>query len=326
VVHAPDKIPLLGPPRHGRVSRGIPDQLGRLTRRQLTIMAKPWKAPAVSRQMHVADATQHPQVRLEPRAQALRPVLMHVTTGLLRLRLVDDRRRITCQGPIAAGRVGIESTPRVHRDSGGLLYRLHHHISGRLEDDSPVPADPRDARGPVVVVVTPSGLAFRASTPWLASPRVLPARLGWSLMARGVGEVIGVDRPVPLPTARIRPGGMTSPPAPAIAGADMDPSRPGHAARGTPPAPQEDAEHPVRQRPLAVVPQRAGEPSAGALAVFATGAVQARLVMVGAPGTAGVALTSGAWQRTVFPAQRMHGGLTRFGGEAWVYMRNTGQG
>jgi hypothetical protein len=326
VVQAPDKIPLVDPTRHGRVSRGRPEQLGLLKHRQLTIVAQKLTEPEVSGQVHVADATQQPQVRLEPRAQALRPVLMHVTTGILRLRMVDERMRLTCQGPIAAGRVGRESTPRVHRDSGGLLYRLHRKISGRLEDDSPLAVDPRDDRGPVFVVVTPSGLAFLAATPWLASPRVLPARLGWSLMAGGVGEVIGVDCPFQLMTELIRPGGMTSPLAPARAGADMDPSRPGHAARCTPQAPQEGAEHPVRQRPLALVQHRAGEIIEGALAVLAAGAVQARLVMVWAPGTDVVALTSGAWPRTVFPAQRINGGLTRFGGEALVYMRNTGQG
>jgi hypothetical protein len=209
VVPAPDKILLLGPTRNGRVSRGIPDQLGLLKRRQLTIVAQKLTEPEVSGQVHFADATKHPQVRLEQREQALRPVLMHVATGILLLRMVDERMRISCQGPIAAGRVGIESTPRVHRDIGGLLYRLHRQISGRLEDDSPLAADPRDDRGPVFVVVTPSGLAFLAATPWLASPRCLPARLGLSLMARGVGEVIGFDRPFQLTTDLIRQGGMT---------------------------------------------------------------------------------------------------------------------
>ena len=82
----------------------------------------------------------------------------------------------------------------------------------------------------------------------------------------------------------------------------------------------------MRQRPLALVQHRAGEISEGALAVFAAVAVQSRLVMVCAPGTDVVALSSGALQRTVLPAQRMNVGLTRFGVEELVYMRNNGHG
>src|SRR5262245_61906821 len=133
---------------------------------------------------------------------------MHVTTGILLLRMVDERMRITYQGPIAAGRVGIESIPRLHRDVGGLLYRLHRKISSRLEDDSPLAADPCDDRGPVFVVMTPSGLAFLAATPWLASQRFLPARPSLSLMPRCVVEVIGFDRPFQLTTDLIRQGGI----------------------------------------------------------------------------------------------------------------------
>jgi hypothetical protein len=230
--------------------------------------------------VHVAEATHPPSVRLEPREQVLRPVLMHVTTGRLLLRLVDERLRLTGQGPIAAGRVGIESTPRWPREVGGLLYRLHRQISTRLEDDSPLAADPCADRGPILVVVTPSGLACLAATPWWASPRVLPARLGVSLRARGGVEGIGFDRPCPRTTALIRQGGLTSPPAPTIAGADMDPSRPSHAARCTPQAQPAGAKHPGRRRPLALVQHRAGEILEGARAVVAAVAVQSRLVMV----------------------------------------------
>jgi hypothetical protein len=43
--------------------------------------------------------------------------------------------------------------------------------------------------------MAPPGLAFLAATPWLAAQRFLSARLGLSLVARGMIEVIGFDRP-----------------------------------------------------------------------------------------------------------------------------------
>ena len=71
----------------------------------------------------------------------------------------------------------------------------------------------------------------------------------------------------------------------------------------------------MRQRALAAVQERAREIIEGALAVllFTAVAFQSGLVVIDAPGTDVVALTSGALQGPIFPAQRMDIRVTRFG-------------
>jgi hypothetical protein len=79
----------------------------------------------------------------------------------------------------------------------------------------------------------------------------------------------------------------------------------------------------VCERALAAVQACAREVIEGALAVllFTAVALQSRLVVICTPGTNVVALTSGALQGLIFPAQRMYVSLTRFGVEELVDVR-----
>src|SRR5262245_44327009 len=158
---------------------------------------------------------------------------MHFATGVFLLRMIDVRMHIALERSIAARRVGVEPTARLHGDVGRLLHRLDREIFGRVEDDRPLATDPGDDRRPVFVIMAPTGLAFLAAPTRAASQRLLPALLGLALVARGVVEVIGFDYPVQLTTDLIGEGGMAQPPTPPIAGADMDPQLLGNAARGT---------------------------------------------------------------------------------------------
>src|SRR5262245_28121022 len=131
--------------------------------------------------------------------------------------------------PIAAGRVRVEPTARSDGEGRRLLHRLHREIAGRVDDDTPLAADPDDNRWPVFVVVPPTGFAFLAAPTHAAPQRLLPALLGLPLVAGSLGEVIGFDRPVQLAANLIGEGGIAEPPTPAIAGADMDPQLSGNA-------------------------------------------------------------------------------------------------
>src|SRR5262249_56932750 len=104
----------------------------------------------------------------------------------------------------------------------------------------------------------------------------------------------------------------------------MDPQLSGNAARGTRQAQQKRRENPVHKRTLAAVQERSREVIEGALAVlfFTAVALQPGLVVVGAPRTDIVALTPRTLEGPIFPAQRMDVGLTRFGIEEVVQMRN----
>src|SRR2546427_7702142 len=100
---------------------------------------------------------------------------MHVTTGIFLLRMIHILMHVARHRPIATGRVRIEPTARFHRQVSCLLYRLHRKIFGRVDDNSPLATDPRDDRGPVFLVVPPTGLAFLAATTGATSQRLLPA-------------------------------------------------------------------------------------------------------------------------------------------------------
>src|SRR5262245_37995346 len=103
--------------------------------------------------------------------------------------------------PVAAGRVRVEHTAGVHGEVGGLLYRRRREIFGRMNHDTPLAAHPGDDGRPVLVIVAPPGLAFLATTPWLAAQRFRPAFLGLSLLSGRVIEIIGSDRPSQRTTA-----------------------------------------------------------------------------------------------------------------------------
>src|SRR6516164_324369 len=108
----------------------------------------------------------------------------------------------------------------------------------------------------------------------------------------------------------------------------MDSQLSSDAPRCTRQAQQKGGEHPVHERALAAVQERAGEVMEGALAglLFTAVALQAGLVVVRAPGTDVVALTAGALEWAIIPPQRMDIRLTRFGVEEVVQMRHNRHG
>src|SRR5919206_1728655 len=117
---------------------------------------------------------------------------MHLPASVFLLRMINIVMDIALQGPITTRRVGVEPTACLHRQVGRLLDRLHGEISRRLEDDSPLAADPRDNRGPVLVIMAPAGLTLLAAPTRTASQRLFPALLCLPLPC-GVIEVIGFD-------------------------------------------------------------------------------------------------------------------------------------
>jgi hypothetical protein len=195
----------------------------------LTKVAQELKEPDVSRQVAFTHAAKHAQIRLEQRKETLRPILMHVTPGVLFLGVIDELVDIALQGPIAAGRVRVQSTACLHSNVGRFLHRLHGEIAGRLDDDFALPADPGDDRGPVFVIMAPTGLTFLAA-PTRATPQVfLPSAFGLSLLASRVIEGIRFHRALHLALHLIGQGRIAEPPAPAIACPDVDAHFPGNA-------------------------------------------------------------------------------------------------
>src|SRR4030095_10608078 len=100
-------------------------------------------------------------------------------------------------------------------------------------------------------------------------------------------QVVGFDRPLQLPLHLIGQGRIAQPPTPAIARPHMYSQLSGNASRGTRQAQQKRRENPVHDRALAAVQERSREIIEGALAslFFTAVALQARLVVVGAPRT-----------------------------------------
>src|SRR5215471_1557291 len=120
---------------------------------------------------------------------------MHLATRILLLRVIDILMEVSFHRPIAAGRVGVEPTARADGKVGRLLHGLHREIAGRLEDDSPLATDPGDDRGPVFVIVAPTGLALLAPAARPASQRFLPALHRLPLVASGMVEATSFNRP-----------------------------------------------------------------------------------------------------------------------------------
>src|SRR4029434_5427421 len=131
--------------------------------------------------------------------QTLGPVLMHVSACIFLLRMVDKVVRIALERAIAAGRVRIEPTARFDGDIGRFLHRLYGKVPRRVDHDPSLAADPRDDGGPILVVMATPGLAFLAAPPWRAAQGLFPALLGLALMAGGMIQVVGFDRPFQLP-------------------------------------------------------------------------------------------------------------------------------
>src|SRR5882724_2862596 len=228
---------------------------------------------------------------------------MHISTRVFLLRMIDIRMLVARQRPIAAGRVRIEATACLHRDIGRFLHRLDGEISGRLDDDMPLATDPGDNRWPVLVIMATTGLAFLATATRSTPQRLLATPFRLSLDAGGVVEVIGFNGPLQLAVHLIGQGGIAQPPAPAIAGPDMDAHFPGDAPRRARQTQQKGGKNPVGEGALAAVQECAREVIEGAFTVLLLTAVafQSRLVVIRPPGTNVVALAPRALQRTVFP-------------------------
>src|SRR5262249_34373012 len=224
------------------------------TRNQLLVkVAQELEEPHIARQIRFADTPKHPQIELQQRKEAFRPILMHVPARVFLLRVIHRVMLIAHYQPVAAGRVRVELAAGLHGEVGGLLHRLDRKVPSRLDHDTPLAAHPRDNGRPVLVVMAPPGLAFLATTPWLAAQRFRPAFLGLSLLSGSVIEVIGFDRPFQLTTGLIGQRRISQPPTPTIAPADRNPQLSGNPTRGTRQAQQECRENPVYYRALAAV-------------------------------------------------------------------------
>src|SRR5215467_3468273 len=137
---------------------------------------------------------------------------------------------IALQRAIAARRVRIEPTARVHREVGGLLHRFDGEIPRRLDDHGPLATDPGNKGGPVFVIVAPARLALLAASTRAASQGFLPTLLRLALLAGGVIEFIRFARPLHLAVHLIGERGIAQPPAPTVARPDMHPYLSGDAA------------------------------------------------------------------------------------------------
>src|SRR5215471_21171603 len=100
---------------------------------------------------------------------------MHLSTRVFLLRMIDKLVQVASHPPVAAGGVCIQPTARSHREVCRLLYRLDREITGRMDHDSSLAADPGDDGGPVFVIMAPSGLAFLPAPTRTAPQCFLPA-------------------------------------------------------------------------------------------------------------------------------------------------------
>ena len=255
----------------------------------------------VSWQGGCAETPQDPQVGFEPGKQTLGAILRHVPTGVFFLGMLDIVMLIARQGPRGARRVRVEPPARLDRQVGRLLPRLDRAICGRLEDDRPLPADPRDNGGPIFVLRTPTGLALLAAPPRTAAQRLLPALRRLPLGARGVGEVLRIHRACELARHLGGHGRMAEPPAPARARAAMAPHLPRHAPGRPGKAPQAGRQSPGRERSRALVQQGRGEVVAGALAAGAPGALTPGPIVVLAPRIDIVTVAPGTLEWAICP-------------------------
>src|SRR5215831_12715752 len=169
-------------------------------------VAQELKEAYIPRQVGFAEPPKHPQIGLQQRKEALRPILLHVPTRILLLRMIDELVDVARQRSITAGRVCIEPTASVHGEVGGFLHRLDREITGRLDDDSPLATDPSDDGRPVFVIMAPTGLALLPATTRAAPQRFLPTLLRLALVSSGMIKVVGFDRPLQLPLHLIGQG------------------------------------------------------------------------------------------------------------------------
>src|SRR5215831_13051071 len=132
-------------------------------------VAQELKEAHIARQGGFTDPSKHTQIRLEQRKETRGSVLMHLPARVFLLRVVH---RVTCIAhyqPIAAGRVRVEPTARLHGEVGSLLHRLDRKVPRRLDHDTALAAHPGDNGRSVFVVMTAPGLALLAAPPWRAA-------------------------------------------------------------------------------------------------------------------------------------------------------------
>src|SRR2546429_4101322 len=228
---------------------------------------------------------------------------------------------VALQASIAASRVRVEPTARLHREVSHLLYRLDREIAGRLDDNRFLATDPGDAGWPVFVVMPPTGLALLAAPTCSATQVFFPTPLGFALLASSVIEVIGFDRALHLAIGFVGDGRIAQPPAPAIAHTAMHPQLFGNTSRRTRQVQQEGGEYPVCQRPLALVEQRMGQIIEGTLAAVTPVAFASGSVVVRPPRIDVLALAPGTLEWTIFPSQRMDIDVAAIGVEELVDVR-----
>jgi hypothetical protein len=137
-------------------------------------------------------------------------------TRLVPTQLIDVLVEVPLHRPIAAGRIGIQATAGLHSKIGRFLHCLHGEIFGRLDDDSPLPTDPGDDRGPVLVVMASTGLAFLAAATRSAPQGLCATVFGLAFLSGGVIEVIRFHCALQPAIGFVGDGRIAQPPAPAI--------------------------------------------------------------------------------------------------------------
>ena len=160
-----DKFPLFGPLGNRGVQGRLQDQFGLLKRIQLPKVPEELKESDVPRQVILAEATEHAQIGLEQRKQALRPIFVDIPARVFLLGMVDKVMHVAFERSIAARGVRVEPTPRLDGEVSSFLDGLHRKIFGRLDHDRPLATDPGDDGWPVFVIVAPARLAFLPAAP-----------------------------------------------------------------------------------------------------------------------------------------------------------------
>ena len=160
--------------------------------------------------------------------------------------------------------------------------------------------------------------ADQVYTTGAAAQCLLPALRRLPLVARGVVEVIRFHRAFELALHLIGQCRIAEPPAPAVAGPDMDTQLSGDAPGRAGETQQKGGEDPVRQWSRAPVQQGLGEVVEGALAAMTPVAFAPGSILVCAPLANVVALAARTLQRAIVPPEPMDVHLALFGAEEVV--------
>src|SRR5262249_3148521 len=198
VIKTRDKFPLFGPLGNCGVQGRLQDQFGLLERSQLPKVPEELKESDIPRQVQLAEATEHAQIGLEQRKQALRPIFVDIPARVFLLGMVDKVMHVAFERSIAARGVCVQPTPRLDGEVRSLLHGLHGEIFGRLEDDRPLATDPRNNGRPVFIIMAATRLTFLAASTRAAAERLFPTLFGLPFVASGMVEIIRFHRAVQL--------------------------------------------------------------------------------------------------------------------------------